>query len=107
MTPLLASIAAVTVVRRRVAFVALAFAMFAVIVTRDGGWIGQTGASVLTALGCLVLGAALVRLIPGRMMITGVVLMCAVDVALLAIGVAQPSSAAVSRATSHFHGPAF
>ncbi len=113
-TPPLAAIALVGVVRGpraalrgpRVGLVALALApaFAAALVT---GWLGQASESLITALGCLALGAALVRLTPRRWILVGVLCMCAVDVVLLMSGAGESAAAAMSAATAHVHAPVF
>ena len=86
-TPLLAMVAVLEVVRGpRAALLALAFAL-AVIAALISGWAGQISATALTALGCLAVGTALARLIPRRWFVLGVLGMCLADVALLASGI--------------------
>jgi hypothetical protein len=63
-----------------------------------GGGTGQISAGILTAFGCSTLGMGLVRLIPRRYMLIGVLCMCAIDVALLVAGVGQPAAAQMTRA---------
>lgn len=106
-TPALAAVAILGVVRGpRLALIAagLALAVGAAHVT---GWLGETSDSLVTALGCLSLGAALVRLIPIRWMLVGVVCMCAVDVVLLMSGAGESASTVMSGATASVHLPAF
>jgi hypothetical protein len=55
-------------------------------------WPAQLGATLLTALGCLTLGAALVRLTPLPWLAAGVAAMCVVDVVLLASGIGAPAA---------------
>ena len=87
-TPLLATVAVLEVVRGRPdgALLVLAFAL-AVIAALISGWAGQISATALTALGCLAVGTALARLIPRRWFVLGVLGMCLADVALLASGI--------------------
>lgn len=106
-TPLLTAVAMVGVVRGPRAALLLAALVLVVVAGLASGWIGELSASVLTALGCLTLGVALVRLVPGRWVLAGVVCMCAIDVALLALGVGQSAEALMVDAASHVHGPAF
>ncbi|MGA2924508.1 MAG: hypothetical protein ABSG43_00730 [Solirubrobacteraceae bacterium] len=106
-TPVLATVAVLGVVRGRVAFVGLIPLAAAILACRARGLLGQGSDSLLTALGCLSLGTALVRLIPSRLIPVAVLAMCAIDVALLAVGVGEPAVAAMNRATAQFHGPAF
>jgi hypothetical protein len=113
-TPPLAAIALVGVVRGpraalgspRTALVAVAL-VAALAATLASGRLGQTSKSLITALGCLALGAALVRLIPRRWILAGVMCMCAVDVLLLMSGAGESAAAAMSIATAHVHAPAF
>lgn len=103
-TPLLAGLAAVGVLRGggvRLFAVTVALGLLAAL----GGWAGQVSQTVVTALGCLTLGAALVRLVPHAWLPLGVLSMCAVDVALLAVGVGQPAGAMMAVAASHVHAP--
>lgn len=105
-TPVLAVLAAVGVLRYtgvRVVAVTLVVGIGAAL---GSGWIGQVSDTVLTALGCLALGAALVRLVPRVWLPWGVLSMCLVDVVLLAVGVGQPAGAVMSGAASHIHAPA-
>jgi hypothetical protein len=98
-TPALACIAMVAVVhgrRRRLLLVPLAL----VPATALAGWTGELAASLVTALGCLTLGAGLVRLTPARWLALGVLGMCAVDVILLAVGIGQPAAALLGHAMS-------
>src|SRR4051812_8503718 len=102
-TPLLAAIAAVAVVpgsRRAVLLVPLALAMVAMACT---GLAQEVAASMLTALGCLTLGAALVRLTPPRALQLGILSMAAIDVLLLAAGIGQPAAALLGDALGGVH----
>jgi hypothetical protein len=106
-TPLLAVVAIVAVVRgprTRLVAAGLGLAVGAAHVT---GWLAQTSDSLVTALGCLALGAALVRLIPAKWMLVGVVCMCAADVVLLMSGAGESASEAMSLATANLHLPTF
>jgi hypothetical protein len=106
-TPPLAAIAALSVVRGpRAAPIALAMAA-GLLAVLPGGFGGDLSTTVLTAFGALALGSALARLIPGAWVLAGIACMCAVDVVLLATGVAQPAAAVVSQAAGHVHGPLF
>jgi hypothetical protein len=106
-TPLLAVVAVLGVVRGRRVAPLLAGVALAVAAGFMSGWASKLSESMLTALGCLTLGAALVRLIPRRWIFAGVLAMCAVDVALLASGLGQTASDLVATATAHVHGPVF
>jgi hypothetical protein len=106
-TLLLTAVAMVTVVRgprTPLLLTAIALAVTAGLVS---GWIGELSTTALTALGCLPLGVALVRLIPSRWVVIGVLCMCGVDVALLAAGVGQTAGAVMANATTHIHAPVF
>jgi hypothetical protein len=70
-------------------------------------WPGGLAATGLTALGCLTLGAALVRLTPLPWLAAGIAAMCVVDVALLATGVGQPAAHQLEEALSHSGLPEF
>jgi hypothetical protein len=72
-----------------------------------GGLGGDVSTTVLTAFGALALGSALARLIPGTWVLAGIACMCAIDVGLLAAGVAQPAAAVLTQAAGHLHGPLF
>lgn len=105
-TPVLASIAVVAVVhggRPLLLLVPLALGAVAIAGT---GLAAQLTASLLTALGCLTLGAAFARLTPGSWLQLGVLSMAAVDVLLLALGVGQPAAALLAHAVDGV-GPAF
>lgn len=106
-TPLLAAIAILGVVRGpRAALLLLALAL-TVLAGLASGWLAELSGSLLTALGCLALGASLVRLIPGRWVLLGVLCMSVADAALLACGIGQPAQALIAGATVNFHGPVF
>jgi hypothetical protein len=70
-------------------------------------WPGGLAATVLTALGCVTLGTALVRLTPLPWLAAGIAAMCIVDVALLATGVGQPAAHQLEDALSHSGLPEF
>ncbi|MBV9605711.1 MAG: hypothetical protein JO027_11405 [Solirubrobacterales bacterium] len=106
-TPPLAIVAALGVVRGpRAAPLVLLIAAGA-LVTFAGGPSRELSATVLTALGALALGAALARLIPGRWVLVGFACMCALDVALLAMGAGKSSALVFARAAAHVPGPMF
>ena len=106
-TPPLAAIAVLAVVRGpRAAPIALAAAA-ALLAVLPGGLGGDVSTTVLTAFGALAIGSALARLIPGTWVLAGIACMCAVDVGLLAAGVAQPAAALLTQAAGHVHGPLF
>jgi hypothetical protein len=97
-TPVLAAIAVMAVVHGRQRTLLLVPAALGVVAAAGSGWAGELAASLLTALGCLTLGAALVRLTPVRWLYLGVLSMAAVDVLLLAVGVGQPAAALLREA---------
>jgi hypothetical protein len=106
-TPVLAAIAVMAVVhgrQRRLLLVPLALGVVAAALS---GWPSELAASLLTALGCLTLGSALVRLTPARWLYVGVLSMGAVDVLLLALGVGQPAAALLREALQSTILPAF
>jgi hypothetical protein len=106
-TPPLAAVAVLAVVRGpRLALVGLAIAagLSAMVAS---GWSDQVAATIFTAFGALALGSALARLIPGRWVLAGIACMCAVDVGLLAAGLAQPAAAVITQAAGHVHLPPF
>jgi len=104
-TPLLATVAVVLVARgQRAAVLPVALAV-ALAAALTSGWLGQLSASTLTALGCLPLGAAMVRLTPTHWVAVGVLAMCAVDATLLALGIGQPAMALIAEATAQIRGP--
>jgi hypothetical protein len=70
-------------------------------------WPGALAATALTALGCLTLGAALVRLTPLPWLAAGIAAMCMVDVALLAVGIGQPAAHQLEVALSDSGLPEF
>lgn len=70
-------------------------------------WPAEFATSALTALGCLTVGAALVRLTPLRWLAVGIAAMCLVDVALLSTGVGQPAADQLNEALSHSALPEF
>jgi hypothetical protein len=69
-------------------------------------WPAALAASLLTALGCLALGAMLVRLTPVPWLVLGIAVMCVVDVVLIASGPGQPASDQMALALSHSPIPA-
>jgi hypothetical protein len=106
-TPALAGLAILAVVRGpKLALIATGLGL-ALGAARVTGWFGETSDSLITALGCLALGAALVRLIPVRWMLVGVVCMCAADVVLLMSGAGETASHVMSGATASVHLPTF
>ena len=97
-TPVLAGIAVVAVVQARGRLLIVPLALL--LATTLAGWPGQLAASLITALGCMTLGAALVRLTPAPWLTLGILGMCAVDVLLLAAGIGQPAAALLSDASN-------
>jgi hypothetical protein len=90
-TPALAGIAVLAVLhghRRRLALVA----SVPVLVAMLTGWPDQVAATIVTALGCLTIGEALVRLTPSPWLGIGVLAMCGLDVLLLSTGVGQAAA---------------
>jgi hypothetical protein len=105
-TPVLAPLAVMGVVRGpRWAWLA-ALPVLGGAVALDS-WPAALAATALTALGCVTLGAALVRLTPLRWLVVGVAAMCIVDVALLGTGVGQPAAHQLESALSHSALPEF
>jgi hypothetical protein len=106
-TPLLSGVAALWVLRGpRAAGLAVIPALL-VVATVFRGVTGEVSAGILTGLGCSTLGVALVRLIPRQFILMAVLGMCAIDVALLAIGAGQPAAALMAQAEAHVHRPVF
>jgi hypothetical protein len=64
-------------------------------------WPAALAASLLTALGCLALGALLVRLTPLPWLVLGIAVMCVVDVLLIVTGPGQPASHQLQQAFAH------
>lgn len=106
-TPVLAFIALVAVVHGRHRALLLLPPALGVVAAVGSGWPGQLAASVLTALGCLTLGAAVVRLTPAPWLHLGVVGMAVVDVLLIALGVGQPAAALLGDAMGNSVLPVF
>jgi hypothetical protein len=106
-TPLLTAVAMVAVTRGpRVPLLVTATAL-AVLAVAAGGLTRQLSATLLTGLGCMTVGVALARLVPGRWVLAGVVCMCIVDVTLLEQGVGHSATVLMNHATAHAHGPKF
>jgi hypothetical protein len=106
-TPALAAIAVVAVVHGRhpgLLVVPVALGAIAVVAS---GWLSQLAASLLVALGCLTLGAALVAVTPGRWLHLGVLSVCVVDILILAVGLGQPSATLLDHALDSGPLPAF
>jgi hypothetical protein len=106
-TPVLAAIAMMCVVHGRQRSLLLVPLALGVVAAAGSGWPRELAASLLTALGCLTLGAAFVRLTPARWLYLGVLTMAAVDVLLLAVGVGQPAAALLREALGSTVQPGF
>ena len=105
-TPLLGGLAVVHVVPgSRVAWLAALPAMAAAALLLHS-WPAALAASLLTALGCLALGALLVRLTPLPWLVLGIAVMCVVDVVLIVTGPGQPASQQLQLAFAHGPIPA-
>lgn len=107
-TPPLAGLAAIAVVRKHLAsgaFLLIAAAGMCAVLCH--GVIGQVGASLVTACGAMLVGTAIVRLLPGRWLLAAVAVMCLADLVLMNTGVGRLSSHVMDSATLHFHGPSF
>jgi hypothetical protein len=106
-TPPLVAVAVFGVMRGpRAALVALAVAT-GLLAAFASGLSGQLSATALTALGALAIGAALARLIPAPWVLAGFACMCAIDVALLAVGVGQPAAVVIDRVAGRVPGAVF
>jgi len=70
-------------------------------------WPSDLATTALTALGCLTVGAALVRLTPLPWLAGGIAAMCVMDVALLATGVGQPAAHQLETALAQSALPEF
>ena len=105
--PLLVGLAMLDVVRgpRLLWFAALP--VVATVAVTLHAWPGQLAAAVLTGLGCLTIGAALVRLTPLPWLAAGIAAMCVTDVVLLGTGVGQPAAAELGAALSNGGIPDF
>jgi hypothetical protein len=106
-TPVLAAIAVVAVVRGRRRALLLVPLALGVVAVAGHGLPGEVAASLLTALGCMTLGAALVRLTPALWLYVGVFAMAVVDVLLLALHIGQPAAALLQHALDSSILPAF
>jgi hypothetical protein len=105
-TPVLAAIAVVAVVHGGRPVLLLVPLALGAVALAGSGVPAQLAASLLTALGCLTLGAAIARLTPARWLQLGVLSMAAVDVLLLALGIGQPAAALLAHALDGV-GPTF
>jgi hypothetical protein len=106
-TPLLTAIAMVAVTRGPRAPLLLTGAALAVLAVTAVGWTAQLSATLFTALGCMTLGVAVARLVPGRWVLAGAICMCILDVSLLAQGVGHSATVLMNHANAHAHGPTF
>jgi hypothetical protein len=97
-TPVLAAIAVASVVHGGRLCLILLPLVLGVVALASTGIASEVAATLLTALGCLTLGAALVRLTPTRALQLGLLMMVLVDVLLLALGIGQPAAALLSDA---------
>jgi hypothetical protein len=106
-TPVLVGLAVVGVVRGpRVAWLA-ALPLLGAGAAALHSWPAQLAATLLMALGCLTVGATLVRLTPLAWLAAGITAMCIVDVTLLATGIGQPAAAQLDAALSDSGLPEF
>jgi hypothetical protein len=106
-TPLLVGLAVMGVVRGpRVAWLAALLLLGAGAVALHS-WPAQLAVTLIMALGCLTVGATLVRLTPLAWLAAGIAAMCIVDVTLLATGVGQPAAHQLDSALSHSGLPEF
>jgi hypothetical protein len=106
-TPLLVAVAVIGVVRGRRRLWLAALPALGVGALTLHSWLSQLAITALTALGCLAVGAALVRLTPLKWLAVGIAAMCVVDVALLGTGVGQPAAHEMQAALSHSALPEF
>lgn len=107
-TPLLAALAAVAVIRKHLNWAAfLLTAAAGVCASLCHGIVGQVAASLVTACGAMLVGAVIVRLLPGKWLLAGVGVMCLIDVLLMNFGVGRLSSHLLDYAADQFHGPTF
>jgi len=106
-TPVLAVVAVLAIVRVRHRNLLLVPLGLAGVAIAASGWPGELAASLLTALGCLTLGTALVRLTPTRWLRIGLLSMAAVDVVLIGVGIGQHADALLQQALSSTVAPGF
>jgi hypothetical protein len=106
-TPLLVAVAVMGVVRGRRGIWLAALPLLTVGAVTLHSWPSELATSALTALGCLTVGAALVRLTPLPWLAGGIAAMCIVDVALLATDVGQPAARQLESALAHSALPVF
>jgi hypothetical protein len=106
-TPLLVGVAIIGVVRGRRRLWLAALPVLGVGAFTLHSLPSQLAITALTALGCLAVGATLVRLTPLKWLAVGIAAMCVVDVALLGTGVGQPAAHEMQAALSHSALPEF
>jgi hypothetical protein len=106
-TPVLIGIAVMAVLRGPRAAWLAAIALLTAAALALHSWPAALAASALTAIGCLTLGAALVRLTPLPWLAAGIAVMCLVDVSLLGSGFGQPAAVQLHSALSDSGMPAF
>ena len=102
-TPLLAAIALMAIVPGRWSILALPPLWLLAVAAHPGTLASQASATVVTALACLTTGAAIARLVPRRWLAVGALLMCLVDVVMLAAGIGQPAAILMDRAMHAHH----
>ncbi|MDA0166838.1 hypothetical protein OM076_41640 [Solirubrobacter ginsenosidimutans] len=106
-TPALAIVALVGIARTpKALFMACALELL-VVAAVSRATAEQLTTTLITALGAMSLGVALTRLVPGRWLLAGVILMSAVDVLLLTVGLGGRAAGSMATASAHFHGPEF
>jgi hypothetical protein len=105
LTPLMVALGVSSAARVPWATGALAALAAALMIAFGTGWLGQSAETVLTAFGCLSVGAVLARIIPSRALAVGILAMCSADVALIALGFGEPAWVAMRDAAAHFRGP--
>lgn len=106
-TPPLAVVGALGVVRGPRGALAVMVVAAAVMVLFAGGLTRELAATAITALSALALGAGLARLTPSRWVLAGFACMCAIDVALIGAGLAQPAADVIARAATQVPGHVF
>lgn len=104
-TPLLAAIAVASVVHGRRRSLLLLPVVLGVMALACTGFAREVAATLLTSLGCLTLGAALVRLTPTRPLQLGLLTMALVDVGLLSLGIGQAAGDLLSDALNGSQPP--
>jgi hypothetical protein len=106
-TPVLAIVAMVGIARTPRALLAACALELLLVAAVSRATAAQLTTTLITALGAMSLGVALTRLMPGRWLLAGVILMSAVDVLLLTIGVGVTAAGSMATASAQFHGPEF